>query len=104
MNSTMLFGMCAVIWLASMIACVVAVRLARRVDQGWTWTPAFLSVSALAIGYLGLTRFRLEASETVNGVMRWHFDSRWLFVVTLVVGTCVAGYCLWRQRRSIRVA
>ena len=95
-----ILGICVVLWLASMTACVVAARLARLPDRRTSWVPAVLSFAALAIGYLGLTHFHFEASETVNGAVRWRFDTRWLFFVTVVAGACVAGYSLWRRRRS----
>ena len=46
-----------------------------------------IAIAALVLGYLGMTRFHVVASKTVNGQLQWRFDSRWFFIVTLLCGT-----------------
>jgi hypothetical protein len=60
------------------------------------WAVVILSVTALVLGYLGMTRFHVVASKTVNGQLQWRFDSRWFFIVTLLFGTFTLAYTLWK--------
>ena len=80
-------------WLASLAACVIAWFAKRFV------VSLILCLTALAIGYLGLTRFHLSASKTVNGQVAWSFNSHWFFVGTLILAVLTLTYCLWKHRK-----
>jgi hypothetical protein len=102
MTFNVLVGIAAVLWLLSVVACVLALRwssIPRRF-----WAAIILSGVALIIGYLGITRFHVVASETVNGQLRWRFDSKWFFIATLVLGAITLGYTLWKRAGSATVA
>lgn len=97
-----LFGMPVVLWLASLLVGVLAVRVSRLPKQYLAWVPIILSLAVMVIGYVGFTRFHFEASQTVNGAIQWRFDSRWVFLMCMIVGAGVASDCLWRLRKTTR--
>lgn len=82
------------IWLASLGVCVIAF-FARRF-----LTSLILCLIALAIGYLGLTHFQINASQTVNGQLRWSLNSHWFFVTTVVLGVLTLALTVWKHRRA----
>jgi hypothetical protein len=66
--------------------------------------PAFiLCFLALVIALVGWTRFSFNWSETVNGVVTWRLDSKWLFEASLVVGTLALGFVICRKVKFNRV-
>jgi hypothetical protein len=88
-------------WVVSIVACVLAIRwsfssVRRR------FRPAFiLSLSALAISFLGIARFHYNSTTTTNGVVTSRFDSRWLFMVSMLLGVCALVCTVWRRRHSV---
>jgi hypothetical protein len=96
MTFQLLIEIAAALWLASLAACVLA----------WRWSSKRFGVSivlclaALATGYLGLTRFQVTASKTVNGHTQWSFNSRWFFITTLALGALTLAYTIWKHQRS----
>jgi hypothetical protein len=91
-------------WLVSIIACVLAIRWSCLSVRGRFKPAVILSLSALAIACLGIAHFHYKSTTIVNGVLKWRFDSRWLFIVPLVLGAFALVYTLWKQRRSAHVA
>jgi hypothetical protein len=57
---------------------------------------------ALLIGYLGLSRFQLNASRTVNSHLVWSLDSRWFFRVSLVLGAASLALSVWNWWKASR--
>jgi hypothetical protein len=104
MTFHVLIGIAAALWLVSMCGCVLAFRWSWLSVPGRFWAAVTLSIAALVLGFLGMTRFHVFASKTVNGQVQWHFDSRWFFLVTLLFGTFTLGYTLWKRRRLPHVA
>jgi hypothetical protein len=104
MTFQVLVGIAAVLWLVSIGGCVLAFRWSWLSVPGRFWAAVILSVTALVLGYLGMTRFHVVASKTVNGQVQWCFDSRWFFIVTLLFGTFTLAYTLWKKRRPPHVA
>ena len=101
MTFNVLVGIAAMLWLLSIVACVLALRwssVPRRF-----WAAIILSGVALIIGYLGMTRFHIVASETVNGQLRWRFDSHWFFIATLVSAAFTLAYTLWKRTKAVAV-
>jgi heme/copper-type cytochrome/quinol oxidase subunit 2 len=94
MTFQLLIALAALIWLASLAACAIAI-FAKRL-----WISAILSLLALAIGYLGLTHFQVNASKTVNGQVQWSFNSRWFFIATVVLAAFALAYAIWKHRRT----
>jgi hypothetical protein len=88
-----LFGVGAAFWLISIMACVLAFRWSFLSVRRRFLPAVILAISALVIGYLGMTRFHIVYSKTVNGQLRWRFDSRWFFIVPLVLGVTALAYC-----------
>jgi hypothetical protein len=88
-------------WVVSILASVLAIR--------WSFSsvrrrfgPAFiLSLSALAISFLGIMRFNYKTTTNVNGVVTWRFDSRWLFMISMLLGACALVCTVWRSRISL---
>ena len=104
MTFHVLVGIAAALWLVSMCGCVLAFRWSWVSVPGRFWPAVILSIAALALGYLGMTRFHVVASKTVNGQLLWHFDSRWFFILTLLFGALTLTYTLWKKRRPLHVA
>lgn len=84
----------AIIWLASIGACIIAWFVKRF------WISLTLSLFALATGYLGLTHYQVNASKTVNGQLVWSFNSRWFFITTVVLAFLTLAYTIWKHRRA----
>jgi len=95
-----MFAVPAGLWLASIVACVVAFRWSFLSVSKRFWPAAILSLSALLLAYLGMTRFRIVSTTTVNGQVKWRFDSSWLFVSSLVLGATVLVYTIWKRTRT----
>jgi len=104
MTFHVLAGIAAALWLVSMVGCGLAFRWSWLSVPRRFWAAVILSVAALALGYLGMTRFHVVASRTVNGQVEWRFDSRWFFIVPLLFGTFTLAYTLWKQRRLAHAA
>ncbi len=87
-------------WVLSVVASVLAIRwsfssVRRR------FRPAFvLSLSALAISFLGIVRFHYNSETITNGVVTWRFDSRWLFMISMFLGVVALVCTLWRSRKA----
>jgi len=97
MGFQIIFIIAVLIWLASLAASVIACFVKRL------WISAALSLFALAIGCLGLTRFQVHASKTVNGQVVWSFNSHWFFVATLALALLTLAYAIWKHRRVMTV-
>lgn len=95
-----LFGIGAGLWLAGIAACVLAFRWSGRADRGRFWPSVILAIVALLIGYVGLTRYSISASKTVNGQVQWRFDSKWFFIGLLAAGVVALVCALWRGKRT----
>ena len=104
MTFHILVGIAADLWLVSMGGCVLAFRWSWLSVPGRFWAAVILSVAALVLGYLGMTRFHVVSSKTVNGQLQWRFDSHWFFIVTLLFATLTLAYTLWKQRKPPHVA
>jgi heme/copper-type cytochrome/quinol oxidase subunit 2 len=89
-----IFLTAALIWLASLAACLIAFFAKRFL------TSLILCLSALAIGYLGLTHCQVNASKTVNGQLVWSLNSRWFFVATILLALLTLAYTIWKHRRA----
>jgi hypothetical protein len=100
MSFQILIGVIATLWLAGVAACVLAFRWSFVANRRRFWPAVILSILALVIGYLGLTRFRVSASKTVNGVVQWRFDSKWFFIGSLLLGALALVYTLWKGRKA----
>src|SRR4051812_21057502 len=101
MTFQLLIGIVAALWVSSLIACALAWRWSFAGPANRFVASISLSLAALAIGYLGLTRFHLTASKTVNGETQWSFNSRYFFIATLVLGALTLAYTLWKHRKPI---
>ncbi|MGV3662396.1 MAG: hypothetical protein ACO1TE_19590 [Prosthecobacter sp.] len=104
MTFHVLIGVAAAFWLVGMGACGFAFRWSWLSVPRRFWAAVILSVTALVLGCLGLTRFHVVASKTVNGQIQWRFDSRWFFIATVLFATLTLAYTLWKQRRSPHAA
>ena len=99
MTYQVLLGIVAALWLASLIACLVAFRWSfLSVPRRFT-AAVILSSAALVIGYVGLTHFHVAASRTVNGRTQWRIDSKWFFIATLAFAAATLIYTLWKRKR-----
>jgi hypothetical protein len=95
-----LIGVVAALWLGGIAACLLAFRWSFLANRRRFWPALALSMLALLISYLGLTRFRISAAQTENGRVTWHFDSRWFFIASLALSALALAYTLWKRFRS----
>ncbi len=94
------FGVPAAVWLGSLVAVILGLRWGV-LAKPQRFRPALIStLVSLAIGYLGLTRFRATASKTINGEVQWRVDSEWFFVASLVLGGVALGLVLWHYWKN----
>ena len=98
-----LFAIAAGLWLFSLAACAVALLCCCFPGRRRFWLAIVLSGLAILIGFLGTTRFHVTYSRTVNA-SHWSIDSRWFFIVPLVLGALALALAIWRRSRSSRVA
>jgi len=94
------YGVLAGSWVASIVACVLATRWSCSSAPRRFMPAVVLSLSALAIAYLGITRFFFTSTTTVNGQVKWRFDSRWPFMASLVLSALALGYTIWKRSGS----
>src|SRR6478609_1790969 len=94
-----LVGTVMCLWLLSIVACIISIRWALFSLPRRFWPGVVLSVLALIGGYLGMTHFRVMASRSVNGQVQWKFDSRYFFIVTMILAAITLGIMLWRQKK-----
>jgi len=93
-------GVLGCFWLISIIACLLAMRWSFLAVRGRFGPALILSLLAFAIGYLGIAHFHYTSTTTVNGVLKWRFDSRWLFIASLVLSAFALVYTIWRRGKS----
>ena len=98
-----LFASAAVLWLFSLAVCAVAFLCCCFPGQRRFWLAVALSGLAILIGYLGTMQFHVKYSQTVNN-SHWSVDSRWFFIVPLLLYALLLALALWRRSRSSRVA
>ena len=96
-------GIAAVLWLFSLAACVVAILCSISPTPRRFWLAVALSGLATLIGLLGTMQFHVTYSRTVNN-SHWSLDSRWFFIVPLVLGVLSLGLAIWRRSKSKRTA
>jgi hypothetical protein len=91
-------------WLLIVVADIAAIRwscasVPRR------FIPAMvISFLALVVSYFGAARHYFSSTTTVNGVVTWRFDTRWLFTGSLMLSVGAILLALWRKRKSRHVA
>ena len=88
------------LWLASIVAGIIAIRWSALSVRGRFVPAIILSLLILAIACLGMRRFHLSPTIVVNGEVTWRFDSNWLFMASLVLGGFALLYTIWRKGRS----
>lgn len=100
---TIAIALAAALWLAGIAACVVALKWSRAC-RGRRFTGALLlGAGALAIGYLGYTRFELTYAKTVNG-QGWSVSSKWFFLALILLATVSLLVVCWNRFRVSRNA
>lgn len=95
-----LLGVVVIIWLFSCVAGLLGVWWG-----GFSGTRRFRaafisSCLALVSAGLGLTRFHVSASKTVNGQLQWSFNSKWFFIVALVLAVVALVLTAWNWRKA----
>ncbi len=88
------------LWLIGITACVAALRWSLTPVQHHFWLGLILIAAAGAIGYLGLRRIWVDWVQTINARTIWRLDSRWAFVVLLVLSAATLAWTLWRRWRA----
>jgi len=92
------------IWSLSIVANILAIRWSCVSIQSRFIPAMALSFLALFVSCLGAARYSFSTTRTVNGVVKWRFDTRWLFIVSLILSVCAILLALWKKRRSKNVA
>ena len=92
-------GVVAAFWLLSFAAALFALRWNLVLGRSRFRAALVSSCVAVAIAYLGLTRVHLSASKTVNGQTQWSLNSKWFFLVSLLLGVGSLGVTLWNLRK-----
>jgi hypothetical protein len=87
-------------WVLSIVACVLAIRWSFSSARRRFKSALVLSLSALAVSALGIVRFHYSSTTTVNGVQTWRFDSRWLFMLSALLGLWALVCTIWRRGKS----
>ena len=86
----------ATVWLLGVAACVLALAWSFASPRRYSRGAVALALLGAVIAYLGLTRISLNWSETVNGQVRWHIDTKWFFSGLLVAALATLAFALWQ--------
>jgi hypothetical protein len=87
------------LWLIGTTACVAALQWSVTSIYQRFWPGLILIAAAGAIGYLGLRRISVNWVQTINARTFWRLDSRWAFVVLLLLSAAALAWTLWRRWR-----
>lgn len=85
------------VWIACCAAAFQSFQWSRRRHRPRHAASLILSGLSVAGGLVGITVLRLDYSQTVNGVVRWHLNSRWFSAVALILALAAFGHALWRK-------
>jgi len=100
MSISTLYGLTAAIWLLSFTAALLGLWWTFRPGQRWRWAALVSSCLALAVSYFGLSRLHLAVSRTTNGRLDWSINSKWFFLVSLMIGAVALILTLWHWRKA----
>ena len=88
-------------WIAGVAANFLSFRWSFRRTPDRFWASIGLSLFALLISYLGMTRVRLSFSRTVND-SHWGIDSKWFFVALLLLSVLSLAFAIWNRTRTLK--
>jgi hypothetical protein len=80
---------------------VLAIRWSFFSVPGRFWPGVILSLGTLVIAYYGITRFNFNSTTTVNGQVKWRFDSMWPFMGSSVLGAFALAGTIWKKTKSV---
>ena len=96
----------AAVWLASLIACVVAIALSRSPFRNRLVLSSVLALAAMIVGYLGFftpfTFWPRIAYTWTNGDYRVALDLNKSFAAPLALGAVALGIAVSRTRKAKR--
>lgn len=93
-----LVGTVMCLWLASIVACAISFRWALFSFPRRFWPAVAFSALALIGGFVGIY-YRVIASTMSNGRVRWKFDSRPFFIVTVILAAFTLTFTIWRKKK-----
>lgn len=100
MSISTLYGVTAAVWLFSLAAALAGLWCSVRPGRRRRSAALLLSCLALAVSYLGLSRFHLAVSQTTNGRLDWSLNSKWFFLASLLIGVVALILTLWNWRKA----
>jgi|GEM_PF-2659443 hypothetical protein len=100
MPFTILVVIASAIWLISLAVALLALRWSLVPGARRFRAALISSCVTLAIGWLGLTRIHLTASKTVNDQVVWSLNSKWFFIVSLLLGAVSLAVTFWNRRKA----
>jgi hypothetical protein len=98
MTLPIFIGAIATYWLLTIAASVWA-YVWSFYDRHFWHCIALLAMACIGSIY-GMTHFRISSSRTVNGQVQYSFDSKWFFIVSLVISVLVAAFVLWNKWKA----
>lgn len=104
MGVGMLYGMFSAHWIATVMACVLALLLSVPWTRPRFWVGLSLSFLALMSSFWGLKSIHITRTQTVNGKFQCLFDSRWFFTTSLVLAVLALAFAVLKRWRSQYVA
>ncbi len=90
-------------WLATIGACVLALRWSFSSAQARFYLSLTLSFLAMASSYWGLKCIHISTTQIVNGRFQRQFDSQWFFTASVILATFALVFTLWKKGRLKRV-
>jgi len=102
MTFKILVALASGVWLLSCVASLLALYWNLRAGSQRLRAAFISSCAGLLIGYLGVARIQLNASQTVNGHLAWSINSRWFFVGALLLAAASATLTVWNWRKGRR--
>jgi len=89
----------SLVWLLSVVAGGLSLRWTLMRRPGGSVAGLLSAAGSLALAWLGLSRFHLETSKTVNGRLMWSLDSKWFFQAACVLAATALLLAVWKRLR-----
>jgi len=96
-STAVFYAPAAGLWLAGLGAALLAFCWSFRPGRRGWWPAVLAAAMGAGIDCAGLKKINIITTTTVNGQVRWHFESRWLFAASLALGILVLACALWKS-------
>lgn len=87
-------------WIALMMAGGTAIALAWKSVDRFFWWSMLIGGVAMVISVRAPAHIQYSASKSINGEVIWSIDSKWFFLVALLLATFSILFAVTRGMKS----